>query len=235
MLHGGSIERMNVGATGCGVVTIEWASPDHALAYLARADAVPHRGEGEAVLLEALPPGIGRVLDLGTGDGRLLGLVQLARPDIEAVAVDFSPAMLAAARARFADNPRVAIVHHDLATPLPALGRFDAVVSSFAIHHLPDARKRALFAEVYRLLTSGGLFCNLEHVASPTPCLHERFVRELGTIPAEEDPSNQLLDLDTQLRWLRDVGFADVDCLWKWRELALLVGSRPGPEEIAAR
>ena len=205
-----------------------WDSPGHALQYLARADSIPHRTEGEAELLEWLPAGTARVLDLGSGNGRLTALVMLARPEAEAVAVDFSDTMLGELRSRFHGEPRVTVVGHDLDSPLPpALGRFDAIVSSFAIHHLRHQRKRALYAEAFALLRPGGVFCNLEHVASPTPALHERFLSTLGVPPGEEDPSNKLLALDTQLSWLRAIGFDDVDCHWKWRELALMVGTRP--------
>jgi SAM-dependent methyltransferase len=208
----------------------EWTTPQHALAYLERADRIPHRTEGEATLLKEVPQDARRILDLGSGDGRLLGLLLLACPAARGVAVEFSPPMLQRLHERFGQDSRVEIVAHDLEQPLPrlGLGTFDVVASSFAIHHLPHARKEALSREVWDLLTPGSVFCNLEHVASPSPRVHERFLGALGITPEQEDHSNKLLDMETQLRWLREIGFEDVDCYWKWRELALLVGRKPG-------
>lgn len=202
-----------------------WQSPEHALDYLRRADSIPHRVEGEATLLEFLPPDAHRILDLGSGGGRLLSLVRAARPHADFVALDFSPVMLEQLSTAFAGESSIAIVAHDFEKPLPELGRFDAVVSSFAIHHVPHARKRALYAEVFQLLVPGGVFCNLEHVSSPTESLHNAFLKAISC--ENEDPSNKLLDLETQLRWLREIGFGEVDCHWKWRELALIAGQKP--------
>lgn len=203
-----------------------WTSNEHVEDYLRRADQISHRTEGEAAVLEFIPAGTRRILDLGTGDGRLLALVRQRHPETEAVAVDFSPAMLEAVRQRFATDARVRVLDHNMDLPLPALGTFDAVISSFAIHHLVHERKRALYEEIFRLLNRGGVFCNLEHVASPTQRLHEEFLHRIGFTVETEDPSNKLLDVETQLGWLREVGFVDVDCQWKWRELALLSGVR---------
>ena len=204
----------------------EYLTPEHALAYLAMAGGIPHRAEGEAVVLSLVPRPSKRILDLGTGDGRLLALIHAHCPNAELVGLDFSPTMLAAASARFDGDPCVQIREHDLDDPLPDDLRFDAIVSSFAIHHCTDARKRTLYAEIHDLLLPAGTFCNLEHVASPTDSIHARFLTEMGMSPDDEDPSNILVDVTTQLDWLREIGFADVDCYWKWLELALLGGLR---------
>lgn len=206
----------------------EWTHRAHAERYLALADTYPRRTEGEGVLLDHLPRGVRRVLDLGTGDGRLLALLLDGFPEITGVGLDLSDVMLEAARKRFASDPRVELVRHDLAEPLPDLGRFDAVVSSMAIHHLEHERKRTLAAEVLALLEPGGVFANFEHVASPTERLHHAFFAAIGEPLEHEDPSDRLLDVETQLGFLREAGFDDVDLYWKWLEMALLVGVRPG-------
>ena len=202
-----------------------WERPEHATSYLSRADRLPHRREGEDVLARDLADVLpGRILDLGCGDGRLASIVLEAYPDSHAVCVDMSPTMLAAASDRFGGDVRVTLQQHNLDEPLPFDGPFDAVVSSLAIHHVSDQRKQALFGEVVELLAPGGVFCNLDVVASPTRALHEKWRAEMDAI---DDPSDILCDLQSQLRWLSAVGLHDVDCIWKWRSLALMRGQKP--------
>ncbi len=76
----------------------EWSSERHSLGFLKKADIMPHRSEGENTLFDHIPKGAIRVLELGTGDGRLLRLLKNQPPDIRAVAMDVSPIMLDSAR-----------------------------------------------------------------------------------------------------------------------------------------
>ena len=208
----------------------KWTSADHVATYLSKtAEKLPHREEIKNALLEQIPSNVNRILDLGTGDGRLLALLKLENPKVEGVGLDFSELMLKLARKRFAKDKLVKIIKHDLNVPLPAtkLGCFDVIISGLAIHHLHHKRKKQLYREIFDLLIQNGVFCNLEHVASPTESLHQKFLTAVGLTPETDDPSNKLLDVETQLQWLREIGFYDVDCLWKWREIALLVGFKP--------
>ena len=210
-----------------------WVDEEHAIAYLRARESLPHRVDALEALCELLPARVDRVLDLGTGDGVTLGLVLSARPGATGVGLDFGEEMLRRARERFAGDDRVEIGRHDLDEALPSsLDEFDLVVSSFAIHHCAPERQRALYAEVFEILRPGGRFVNAEHVASPTEELHHEFLAALGRTPDDDDPSNQLVAVERHVAWLYELGFTNCDCFWKWRELAVVAGTKP---EAASR
>jgi SAM-dependent methyltransferase len=129
----------------------EWSDRSRVAEYLAR--EIPHRAVAEEMLLQALPEQVSRFVDLGTGDGRLLALVQSRYPEAEGTGLDSSAPMLDRARERFGSNPRVVLREHDLELALPLDQTVDAVVSGLAIHHLEDVRKRKLFAEIHGFLS----------------------------------------------------------------------------------
>jgi len=199
----------------------EWSDPGRVDEYLSR--EIPHRRAAEEMLLAALPARVERFVDLGSGDGRMLALVHGRYPDAAAIGLDSSQPMLERARQRFAGERHVELRAHDLELPITEKGSFDAIVSGLAIHHLEDERKRELFAEIHALLVPGGVFANLDLVSPGSQRLHERFRREIGR--TEDDPSDRLADLSDQLGWLREAGFAEVDCHFKWLELALVVAA----------
>jgi SAM-dependent methyltransferase len=203
-----------------------WHDHEKVDEYLGRVGRLQYRQAGEDILVEFLPAAPRRVADLGCGDGRLAALVLEHRPDVEEmVVVDRSEPMLEKAQERFAGDDRVRVVERDLADDLAPLGTFDLVVSGFAIHHLEDDRKRTLFGDIARQLRPGGVFANLEVVMSATPELQAAFLAAIGR--AGGDPEDRCADVETQLSWMRDAGLQQVDCVWRWRGFALLVGEAP--------
>jgi tRNA (cmo5U34)-methyltransferase len=174
-----------------------------------------------------------RVLDLGAGTGLLAGAVAQAHPAAQLTLLDGAAAMLAQARARLGDGAGYVVA--DLGDALPE-GRWDAVVSALAIHHLDDPGKRALFARVRAALAAGGVFVNAEQVAGESPWLdavyverHERAARALGatdtewTAAAQRMSHDRCATVEDQLAWLREAGFADAGCLWRDGRFAVLV------------
>jgi tRNA (cmo5U34)-methyltransferase len=182
---------------------------------------------------------IRRVLDLGAGTGLLAGHVLAAYPEAELTLLDGAAGMLEEARATFGE--RVAYVQADMNEPLPGEEPWDAVVSAVAIHHLGDAGKRALFGRLHEAIWPGGVFVNAEQVAGPTAFLddayndwQEREAKGAGTTDEEWREATERMRVDRpasveqQLGWLREAGFADVDCLWKNHRLAVFFARRSG-------
>ncbi|MBX3056368.1 MAG: class I SAM-dependent methyltransferase [Anaerolineae bacterium] len=208
------------------------------------------------------------VLDLGCGDGILGQAVLDQYPDAHGVFADFSAPMLAAAQKRLAGyGERVRLVEVDYGNKdwrseigdwgSPAISNlqspisniFNVIVSGYSIHHQPDGRKRTLYAELYDLLTPGGIIVNVEHVASRSKwgemLFEEAFVdamvayhRQNGNSQPREQiahelynrpdkAANKLTAVETQCDWLRDIGFIHVDCYLKYFELAVFAGVKP--------
>jgi SAM-dependent methyltransferase len=115
-----------------------------------------------------LTSGSGRVLDVGAGSGRAAIGVLLARPRATAIGVDIYSGYWGIDQnlpERFMKNARIAGVAERAAArvgdmrQLPFADReFDAVVSSYAIDHLPRAERPKAIAEVARVLKPGGEF-----------------------------------------------------------------------------
>jgi tRNA (cmo5U34)-methyltransferase len=205
-----------------------WLTSERVEWYLESADKIPHRKEGENVLLDFIPKTTRRVLDLGTGDGRLIKLLKTKIPSAKYVAIDFSPPMLRTLKQRFGRDKSVSIVQHNLDSPLPSLGDFDVVISSLAIHHLKLECKKALYSEIYSIIRSGGIFCNLDHFASRSRRLSQHFRRALGGQRApNRNHEARLNTVESEISLLKKRGFVDVDCYWKWLQFALLISFKP--------
>ena len=205
-----------------------WLTSERVKGYLEKADKFPHRSEGENVLQDFIPKTTRRVLDLGTGDGKLVKILKTKIPNAKYVAIDFSPPMLRTLKRRFGCDDSVRIIRHNLDSSLPRIGYFDAIISSLAIHHLKQERKKDLYSEIYSILKSGGVFCNFDHFASASVRLTRHFRRALGgQRPPNKNHEARLNAVEAEIVLLKKLGFIDVDCYWKWLQFALLISFKP--------
>ncbi|MDX8053685.1 class I SAM-dependent methyltransferase [Lentzea sp. BCCO 10_0798] len=95
------------------------------------------------------------VLDVGCGPGYLTSLAAQAAPDGRAVGVDVSEPMVEEARRKRAGANCSFLVGKAEALDLPDAS-FDVVLSSLAIHHIPEDARAKAFAEMFRVLRPGG-------------------------------------------------------------------------------
>ena len=188
--------------------------------------------------VDLIPEGASTILDLGAGTGLLTLLIRHRFPAAHLHVVDFSGAMLDLARTRIGKDPRVSFHHADyLVEALPQ--NLCAVVSSLSMHHLDDTDKRQVFRKAYAALKPNGVFINADQFAGPTPGIDARYktlwlehVRSAGATEQQiadslfrqqEDRCSSVAD---QLEWIREAGFADVDCWYKENRFAVLAGTK---------
>ncbi|MBN2202351.1 class I SAM-dependent methyltransferase [bacterium] len=182
-----------------------------------------------------------RVTDLGCGTGTVAARVKAAFPNALVTCVDIAANMLEMAKKKLAGEPGVRFVqagfnHFDFDA-----GQ-DAVVSSLALHHLvSDGDKRDFYRKIHDSLAPGGVFYNADVVLAANDGLQKTAMEKwkafmLKSVSRDEIEGKWLpkyyeedrpARLKDQLKWLEEIGFADVDVIWKTYNYAVYGGSKP--------
>jgi len=182
------------------------------------------------------------VLDLGCGTGTVSARILERFPEAHVTCLDMASNMLGMAKQKLASYSmeECQFICADFSLWNPSV-RYDAIVSSLALHHLPDDEaKKAFLAKVYGALASGGVFVNADVVMSGNDALQDMYLRKwrefmLKTVPVEEVdekwfPSYRNEDcpaiLLDQLEWLKGVGFAPTDVIWKYYNFTVYGGKK---------
>jgi trans-aconitate methyltransferase len=174
-----------------------------------------------------------RVVDLGIGTGALAARVAKRAPAATIVGIDEDAQMLAAAARRLPGSRTRLVTNSFLRAPLP---RCDAIVASFALHHIASPRtKRSLFSRARAALGRGGVLVSADCHPSALPSLAsaghqawQRFLaRTYGTRKAREFLATWAKEdfytaLDEELRLLHAAGFAP-DVVWRRDAFAVIV------------
>ena len=115
--------------------------------------------------LSGIPEGFaGKLLEVPVGTGVLTMPVYKSLPGADVTCLDYSPDMMAAARAR-AERlgvGNVRFVQGDVGALPFGDGSFDIVLSLNGFHAFPD--KEAAYRETFRVLRPGGTFCGCFYI-----------------------------------------------------------------------
>lgn len=213
---------------------------------------LPRYDEMLDLLVACIPSNSQQLLELGCGTGELTGKILSRFPEIQIVAVDYSPQMLDVANAKIQQagyGEQVSWIPADfgnlanLNAPLSQGKGFDVCVSSLAIHHLTDPMKQQVFAWIRSNLHKKGCFWNGDLVLPDLPNLVEVYqkIREewavnhgttltdlrdriAPTKPQGYSHEQQMGDLLDQLEMLKKAGFHPVMVPWKYYQLAVFGG-----------
>jgi tRNA (cmo5U34)-methyltransferase len=181
-----------------------------------------------------------KVLDLGCGTGTVASHVLDRFPNAEVACLDVAENMIAMAREKLAGHQKLTYIRGDF-NAIESNETYDVVVSSLALHHLvTDIEKRQFYGQINRSLRSGGVFYNADLVLGTSSFLQQVYMHQwrafmcrsvspaevenkwIRTNEAEDHPAK----LTDQLAWLAQVGFADVDVLWKYFNFAVYGGRK---------
>ena len=205
----------------------------------------PNRTKMASIVCEILPfqrTDNLNILDLGVGTGYLSHKIIETFPHAKIIAIDAAELMIEKAKLRLQDHLKQVTFHISTFQELPnkkdTFSNFDAVVSSFALHHLYREEKLVLFQYIRSLLKPHGWFINCDIFKTADAVLEARFryLHHLGIqqriqrikhqeksldqisselLEKEKKDGDHPLFLAEDIQLLTEAGFRSAECFWK--------------------
>lgn len=179
-----------------------------------------------------------RVLDLGCGTGTIAHQIKTEFPNAKITCLDIAANMIEVAKSKLSQHGDVEYRVGDF-SDFEFDQSYDVIVSSLALHHLADdPAKTGVYRKIFQGLTNGGVFYNADVVLGSNDYLQAVNMQKwteymnravpmaeienkwLATYREEDRPAR----LMNQLEWLTEIGFKDVDVLWKYYNFAVYGG-----------
>ncbi|MEQ8173759.1 MAG: methyltransferase domain-containing protein [Syntrophomonadaceae bacterium] len=189
---------------------------------------------GTAVALAQADTPEPAILDIGAGTGLMSALLLKKYPGASLTLIDVSDQMVEMARQRFQNASDIEYIIDDFARHRFSKS-FDIIISSLAIHHLNEAEKEALYHKVYHTLEKPGCFINADQVLGSTVYMENLYKEDwkqkvlASPLTSEEldqayerTRMDQMSTLRDQLGWMKDAGFSEVDCVYKYYNFVVL-------------
>jgi len=181
---------------------------------------------------------IPNILDIGAGTGLLSYFVLEKFPDANVTLIDLSEKMLDVAKERFKSTPNVTYIIDDY-TKYKFDKKYEVVKSSLSIQHLTGDEKKQLYHNIYSSLNKDGVFINADQVLGGTPFIESLYKKdwkykvENSGLSKEEIHSayertklDKMSTLEDQINWLKESGFLDVDCVYKYFNFVVFFGRK---------
>jgi tRNA (cmo5U34)-methyltransferase len=190
---------------------------------------IPYYDESRGVQLDLLAAALTAehpvVVDLGGGTGSLAEAVLERFPQVTVIVRDIDPEMLNIAMGRLERfRDRVELSLGSFADELPTV---DAVLSAFALHHIPKLDEKArIYSRIRQAIRPGGVFLNNDATAGPfwleirqqwaAFMASKGFTLEQGFQNlddwAEEDT---YFSVREELLAMIEAGFTEPECFWR--------------------
>jgi tRNA (cmo5U34)-methyltransferase len=190
-----------------------------------------------------------RILDLGCGDGVVTHELLKAGDYLSATLLDGSADMLKKAKERLKGFRNIDFIRASFQEILSGnilQEHFDFIVSSLSIHHLTMEEKKSLYKKIYSCLSSDGYFLNVDVILAPTESIEQWYMslwqewiaekkRLFGVESSygddtmrryKDNKDNKPDTLDTQINALKEIGFKEVDCYYKYGIFTIFGGKK---------